>query len=156
MNIGSRIEGNRLIITADNTARRELAESYRRGGYQAAECDLAEYGGFNGANGGLAFMPPETIPDAMTDMPLLADWSINDDGSASVWGTVYGFPDYCITDPWQRLRDRGRVEFVAVADYGKHGARMPERGGVEAIAINAEAYDKLLTNWSPAYPPASD
>jgi len=152
-----RREGERLIITANNAARAEIKGGYEsqwNPGYQGAEsvmCDL----GFNGANGGLHFLEPERIPEAMTDMPLLADWSMDDDGGTSIWGAVWGFPDYCIIDPWEQLKNKGRVEFELVADYGKDGARMPAPGSEACTTINAEAYDKCLTNWAPTYPPAS-
>ena len=148
-----RVEGDQLIITANNTARAEIKGGFEQNGYQGAEsvmCDL----GFNGANGGLSFLPPERIPDAMTDMPLLAEWVTEDDGSTSIWGKVWGFTDYCITDPWERLKDTGRVRFELVADYGKDGAHMPDPYSKAAQAINAESYDKCLTNWQPSYPPA--
>lgn len=155
MNLNSRVEGNRLIITADNAARRQLTEAYRDGGHQRLECALCDEGGMNGANGGLAMLSADLIPDAMTDMPLLAEWMHDDDGGISVWGVVYGFPDYCVRDPWGELRTTGRVEFEAVADYGPQGAKMPDRDSPEARAINSEAYDKLLEGWQPSYPPAS-
>ena len=150
------IEGDRLILRANNAMRHELAAAYKGNapgislnGYAAAEMLLCEYG-YNGANGGLAFLPPERLPEAMTEMPLLADWCINDDDSTTVWGKVYGFPGYCVTDPWARLRDTGRVEFVCVADYGD-GAVIPPVMSEPWREINATAYDRCLENWSPTY-----
>ena len=148
--------GDKLIITANNAARAEIKggyESEHNPGYQGAEsvmCDL----GYNGANGGNHFLPPENIPEAMTDMPLLADWVTEDDGSVSIWGPVWGFPNYCITDPWERLKNTGRVEFELVADYGKQGAHLPNPYSREGSDIALEAYNKCLTNWRPSYPPA--
>lgn len=152
------IRGNLLIITANNEARRELAEIYRdkrHGGYLGAEHFLAE-AGYNGANGGLQFLPPERIPEAMTEMPLLAEWTLEDNDETSVWGIVYGFPDYCVLDPWEQLKNKGRVEFVAVADYGPEGARLPAPGSDEAGNINAESFRNCLDPQAPArqYPPA--
>jgi len=152
-----RREGERLIITANNAARVEIKGGYEsrwNPGYQGAESVMGDLG-FNGANGGLSFLEPERIPEAMTDMPLLAEWTIDDDGGTSIWGEVWGFTDYCIIDPWARLKDTGRVEFELVADYGKGGARLPAPGSDAWNGINAEAYDKCLTNWSPTHPPAT-
>ena len=156
MNLKSHFDDARgtFTITAGNDARAILTEVYRRGGNDAVESELAEYG-LNGANGGLSFFPIHLIPDAMTEMPALAEWAYDDDGGVSIWGIVYGFPDYCVRDPWGELRTIGRVEFVAVADYGPDGAKMPARDSNEARAINSEAYDKLLQGWQPSYPPAS-
>lgn len=149
-----RIEGNRLIITANNAARAEIKGGYESNGYHGAEsvlCDL----GYNGSNGGLHFIEPERIPEAMTDMPMLAEWSIDDDGGTSIWGAVYGFTNYCLVDPWEELKNKGRVEFELVADYGNKGARLPDPYSKKWSDINAESYDKCLSNWSPTYPPAS-
>ena len=58
-------EDDKLILQADNAMRHELAEAYNGrspgislDGYPAAEMLLCEYG-YNGANGGLAFLPPK-------------------------------------------------------------------------------------------------
>lgn len=143
MKITETVDGARLILTADNEARAELAEAYRRDGYRGAEDLLADWG-FNGANGGLQFLPPEKIPEAMTDMPLLAEWTHEDDDGATIFGPVWGFPDYCILDPWAILRDRGRVEFDLVVSYPEEGATMPPVGEPEWINRNAVAYDTCL------------
>lgn len=150
MRITEKVEGRLLILTADNDARHELARAYRGesdvtsySGYPAAEMLLAEWG-YNGANGGLQFLPPERIPEAMTDMPLLADWTIEDDDSTTIGGPVWGFPDYCILDPWAILRDHGRVVFDLVASYPEEGATLPPVGEPEWIKRNADSYDNCL------------
>lgn len=143
MRITEKVEGRHLILTADNDARHELAEAYRRHGYRGAEDLLCDWG-YNGANGGLQFLPPERIPEAMTDMPLLADWLPEDDDGTTIYGPVWGFPDYCILDPWAILRDRGRVVFELVTSYPEEGAIMPPVGEPEWIKRNADSYDNCL------------
>jgi hypothetical protein len=109
--IMSRIENGRLILTSDNTSRADLKEAYARGGYYAAESVVAE-----NLHEIFDFIPPENIA-ALTDAPILADaggvdWPDSGEGPIpSPDCRVFWFPSYAIRDPWQQLKNTGRVEF---------------------------------------------
>ena len=63
-------------------------------------------------NGILSPIEPEWI-GALTDAPIVAQYHIvEDDGSNTVEGRVWWFPDYAIRDPMSELFHKGRVEFV--------------------------------------------
>lgn len=105
--------GKRLIITASNEGRAELADAYRRGGYRYAEQVIAE--GFHEA-----YEPRDAddTPDAwLSDAPYLIDCdgiAYADNGETPVYiGTpIFGFLDYAVVDPWETLKNTGRVEFT--------------------------------------------
>jgi hypothetical protein len=104
-----------LLITAGNAARQALADAYRRGGYQQAEGEVVEY---LSSTSELALIPPENI-GALTDAPILAEAEYPNDGSGPVPyddAPVYWFPDYAIRDPWEELKNKGRVEFQRAAE----------------------------------------
>jgi len=84
-----------LKITANNHNRSELKDAYEQGGYPAAENYVQETLGF----GCWEFIEPADI-GALTSSPILG-----------FDGDVWWFPNYQITDPWQELKNRGRVIF---------------------------------------------
>jgi len=100
-----------LLITAGNLARQGLADAYRDGGYAAAECFVGEY--ILPECG--AFIPPENI-GALTDSPIVClDADYPDDGIGPIPHDgipVYWFPNYQVVDPWELLKNTGRVIFT--------------------------------------------
>ena len=93
----------RLKITADNEGRRELKESWHW-----AESAVAEELGDQ-----FQFVLPEWV-GALTSSPIITNkLTIGDNGTAEYVGDTWWFPNYQITDPWQELKDRGRVFFDA-------------------------------------------
>lgn len=105
--------GKRLIVTADNESRADLADAYRRGGYYYAEGEIAE-----GLRDLYEPRGADDTPDAwLSDAPYMIDCdgiAYADNGETPVYiGTpIFAFPDYCTIDPWARLKNTGRVEFV--------------------------------------------
>ena len=86
----------RLKITADNLSRVDLRNCYESGGYFDAEAVVkSDIWRWN-----FHFVKPEDV-GALTDSPIIRA------GNNDVWW----FPNYQITDPWQELKDRGRVFF---------------------------------------------
>lgn len=115
MSIRARIKGNALIITADNESRADLADAYR---------DQSNYGGCikaeslvgDGLHEKWEFIQPEDV-GALTDAPILCDadgLDYPDDGGRIVRNDakVAWFPNYMVTDPWEVLRNTGRVTFT--------------------------------------------
>ena len=99
----------RLKITADNVSRTDLRNCYASGGYFKAEEMVQE----DIWRWNFQFTLPENI-GALTDAPIICDdLSIDDAGTVISVGDVWWFPNYQITDPWQDLKDRGRVFFDA-------------------------------------------
>jgi hypothetical protein len=106
-----------LVITASNRGRADLADAYRRGnngptsGYYYAESHIAEC--FHEA---YEFVDPGDVPGAMTDAPILVDSdgiARPDNGETIILpeARVFWFPNYAVEDPWETLKNRGRVEF---------------------------------------------
>lgn len=95
-----------LKITAGNEARRELAEA---DGYWARESLVAEW-----LHEAFEFLRPEEI-GALTDAPILGDCdTIERDEMGELTATggpVWFFADYALLDPWEELKNRGRVTF---------------------------------------------
>lgn len=93
-----------LKITADNEGRRELKEINE---YFRMENLVAEE--LNQTN--FQFLLPEII-GALTDAPIICDdLSIDDAGTVISVGDTWWFPDYQVTDPWETLKNTGRVIF---------------------------------------------
>lgn len=98
-----------LLLTAGNSDRSELSE-WRAKGYSEAESFIAEC-----LHERLYFVRPETIA-ALTDAPILCDdMDFSDEmgefrpyPDAKIWW----YPDYMVSDPWQKLATRGRVQFT--------------------------------------------
>ena len=86
-----------LKITADNISRTDLRHTYEIGhGYYGAEnmvkSDIWHWN--------FHFVKPETV-GALTDSPIIQA------GNKDVWW----FPNYQIMDPWEELKNKGRVIF---------------------------------------------
>lgn len=103
-----------LLILADNADRSELADRYRSGGCMAAEFAVAEL-----LHERLTFIPPENI-GALTSAPIFANevnWSECDNGGITPVpypeSLVWWYPNYAVSDPWEELRNHGRVVFTA-------------------------------------------
>lgn len=104
-----------LKITANNEARRMIADGARSYGYNGAEQVVGEL-----LHELYEFVRPEDI-GALTDAPILCgsdDCYYADDGEFTLHDAgnvpVYWFPDYCIRDPWEELRSKGYVIFSVV------------------------------------------
>ena len=98
-----------LKITADNEGRKELAHAFDasyKGGLYAPEVIVID-----ALHDQFHFILPEWV-GALTDAPILADdLTIEDDGTVSFVGDTWWFPDYQVTDPWEVLKNTGRVIF---------------------------------------------
>lgn len=120
--------GKRLIITASNDGRAELADAYRRGGYRDAEGTIAE-----GLHEAYEPRDADDAPDAwLCDAPFMIDCdgiAYPDNGQFIVYaGTpVFYFPNYMVEDPWETLKNTGRVIWTEVV-YD-----MPEPLGIEEL-----------------------
>jgi hypothetical protein len=107
--------GKRLIVTASNDGRAELADAYERNGYRGAEDTLAEY--FHEA---YEIREADDAPDAwLCSAPFMIDCygiSYPDNGQLVVYaGTpVFYFPHYMVEDPWETLKNTGRVIWTEV------------------------------------------
>jgi hypothetical protein len=105
----------RLIITAGNKGRAELAEAFERG-YYHVQSFLAEW--FHEA---YELRDADDAPDAwLCSAPFMIDCdgiSYPDNGQLVVYaGTpVFFFPNYMIEDPWETLKNTGRVVWTQVA-----------------------------------------
>lgn len=97
-----------LVITASNPDRASIADLLHRHGSDTALCDALE---FLTCNSDINFIRPEDVA-ALTDSPILAECSLNDDGTRDVYGRVWFFPDYMIRDPAAEMATRGRVVFT--------------------------------------------
>lgn len=111
-----------LRLTADNESRTELADAYALGGYPRAESLVAE-----GLHEAYEFFPPENIPGALTDAPILVDcdhigYPDSGDRIAYDGALIFWFPDYMVTDPFELLKNRGYVEFPEATP---HASDMP-------------------------------
>lgn len=73
--------------------------------------ELLEKTGWEG-NGLLMHLNPEDIA-ALTDAPILTDdRTIEDDGSVTVSGKIWWFPNYMVTNFADELIDSGRTVFT--------------------------------------------
>lgn len=104
-----KLPSGNIVIMADNEDRAELADQYRDAdkGYPGAEayvleCLRDDY---------LDEVRPEWI-GALTDAPIFAESvTIEDDGTPTIGGEIFWFPDYAVTDPYRQLANCGRVVF---------------------------------------------
>lgn len=125
--------GRRLIITADNDGRAALADAYRSGGYRGAESEVAQ--AFHEA---YELRDADDTPDAwLTSAPFIIDADgVNycDNGQFTVWeGTpIFQFPDYAVEDPWETLKNRGRVEWPEVTADPEEYPAPPSRAFIES------------------------
>lgn len=102
-----------LKITADNEGRAMIKEAYAgfgvsgSGGYPRAEMEVIDELGQRGWE----FVRPEWVA-ALTDAPIITDDIIfADNGDVEYVGDVWWFPNYMVTDPWEVLKNKGRVYF---------------------------------------------
>ena len=73
--------------------------------------ELLEYTGWQG-NGRLFQVKPEDV-GALTDAPLMTDdCRIEDDGTVQVFGSVWWFPNYMVTNFAEKLIEAGKVVFA--------------------------------------------
>lgn len=137
--------GKRLILTADNASRAELADAYRRGGYRYAEGVVAE-----GLHEAYEPRDADDTPDAWcSDAPYLIDCdgiAYADNGETPVYiGTpIFAFPDYAVIDPWARLRDCGRVIFDEIEWNAVEEIHAYTRPEVQAFFPGGEKEGRLL------------
>lgn len=107
-------ERGELIITADNESRAELAQSYRCSFHHAQDY-IAE-----ALHECFELTDAADCPEAWcTDAPFLIDSDgvcFADNGQKPVWESaqIYTYPDYVFSDPWQKLKNCGRVAWEAV------------------------------------------
>ncbi len=90
-----------LLFTADDEGKEELnTDSYHQ------EQEITEYFGDT-----IYLLNPEYI-GALTDAPIfIEDLSIEDDGKITVYGKLWAFMNYQTENPWDILKDTGRVIF---------------------------------------------
>ena len=73
--------------------------------------ELLEYTDWQG-NGRLYQVNPEDV-GALTDAPLMTDdCRIEDDGTVQVFGSVWWFPNYMVTNFAEKLIEAGKVVFA--------------------------------------------
>ena len=107
MTIRAKIEGNKVVIRADNESRADLADCYRAGGYPRAEQTVIEE-----LHDRWMWLNPEDI-GALTSAPIFGnDVSYDDNGNVTEIGVIAWFSDYCIRDPFRELANHGRVVFT--------------------------------------------
>lgn len=101
-----------LLLTADNDGRADLASAYHDGGYARADMEV-----FSEIEPSWRAVSPESI-GALTDSPIICAEIFqpvpdNDGDSYNVdpEAVFYWFPNYQVCDPWEQLKNRGRVEF---------------------------------------------
>lgn len=104
----------KLIITASNTGRADLADAIREGGYQAAQSHIAEC--FHEA-----YEPIDAgdVPGCLTSAPMWVDAddiARPDNGETILLhgARVFYFANYCFESEWDTLRNCGRVELDLV------------------------------------------
>jgi hypothetical protein len=99
-----------LKITANNEDRAELSYTYRDtpGGYPQAEDYVRE----TLQQLGWEFVNPEWVA-ALTDAPIITNDLRMDENMEECQGVgdVWWFPGYMIDDPWEQLKNKGRVFF---------------------------------------------
>jgi len=105
--ISYKVTERALTFMADNEGRADLAAAYRAGGYPRAESEVLSATGGNG----LEMVAPEDI-GALTSAPIFSDdFGRADSGEVAHCGRVFWFPDYMVRDPWEELKNKGRVVF---------------------------------------------
>lgn len=111
-----------LKITANNEDREELSYAYRGnpGGYPQAEDYVKE----TLSQFGWEFVRPEWVA-ALTDAPIITNDLRMDENMEECQGIgdVWWFPGYMIDDPWEQLKNKGRVFF----DPEENNKTLPKR-----------------------------
>lgn len=103
-----------LLISAEAQDKEMLTEMKERNGDNdlAFLTDLLEETGWE-PNGQLLAVQPEDL-GALTEAPILTnDRTIEDDGTVTVPGKVWWFPDYMVINFADELIDQGFTEFTA-------------------------------------------
>lgn len=102
------LKNGTLKITADNQGRADLKEAWNELEYYPTEDFITEELRLQS----FEFVRPEWV-GALTDSPIITDeLGIADDGTADYMGDVWWYPNYMITDPWEELKNKGRVIFT--------------------------------------------
>lgn len=99
-----------LRVTAGNETRTYIKENERRG-YWGCLADIFEQHSCNGS-----FTPFDAGRGdpfvGLTSAPCVAEsMNYEDDGSNTIEGRCWWFPDYCIRDPLDELKTRGVTIF---------------------------------------------
>jgi hypothetical protein len=98
-----------LLLTASNDARADYSDELKRRGSDEVFYQMMSAWRDNGV---LFPIEPEWI-GALTEAPIIAEFhTVEDDGTNTVDGKVWWFPNYMITDPMKELFHKGRVEFT--------------------------------------------
>lgn len=105
-----------LILTADNEGRADLKSAYSSQGYYGAETTVSE-----ALHEAYEFIEPEDI-GALTSAPILVDcdhlaYPDNGDRVVIEGARIFWFPNYAVTDPWEVLKNTGRVVFTEATPY---------------------------------------
>lgn len=111
------LESGALLVTADNHAREFIAEELRNGrDYWGIWADLFEPYSTNGSYE--PFDAGRANPFVgLTSAPCIAEsMAVRDDGTREIEGRLWWFPDYCIRDPLDELKARGRTVFASGSD----------------------------------------
>ena len=97
-------------ITANNEDRAELKYAYEQGGYPQADDYVRECL----TNLYWEFVQPEWV-SALTNAPIITnDIVFGENGDCyfpTNIGDVWWFPSYMLKDPWEALKNKGRVIF---------------------------------------------
>jgi hypothetical protein len=115
--IRGEIREHTLVLLADNEGRAALREGYKRDGYRGAEQVVYE-----GLHEQFDFVAPEYVPGAMTDAPILTrseDVASPDNGEVVLYPSarIFWFPNYMVEDPWETLKNIGRVKLHEAEPY---------------------------------------
>jgi hypothetical protein len=115
--IRGEIREHTLVLLADNEARADLRDGYKRDGYCGAEQVVCE-----GLHEQFDFVAPEYVPGALTDAPILTrsdDRAYPDNGEVVLYPSarIFWFPNYMVEDPWETLKNTGRVKFREAEPY---------------------------------------
>jgi hypothetical protein len=109
---------HKLVLIANNEGRAALAENYRlKRGYRGAEGIVAE-----ALHEQFEFVVLEYISGALTDAPILVacdDLGYPDNGECVITPSapIFWFPNYMVEDPFETLKNRGRVAFDQAEPY---------------------------------------
>lgn len=102
-----------LLVTAGNTTRQFIAEAFAEGRhYWSIFVDLFESYACNGSFN--PFDAGEANPFVgLTSAPCIAETlETDEDGRHEIIGNLWWYPNYCLTDPLNDLKYRGRTIFT--------------------------------------------
>lgn len=111
------MERGNLLVLADNQARAWIKEEQDRG--QSSDDIL--WDGFEGYWNNGSYYPFDAGQAnpfvGLTSAPCIAEeMDIDDDGSRRIAGRLWWFPNYCVIDPVEELKRKGRVIFTFAPD----------------------------------------